>query len=75
MATSTSVIPAPLHPVRQLARWAAEHCPQNGIVLDIGPVSTPPATFGPYCAGVLGLSEATPTMPSSATAHSTRGIG
>jgi 2-polyprenyl-6-hydroxyphenyl methylase/3-demethylubiquinone-9 3-methyltransferase len=30
------VIPAPRDPVRHLARWAAEHCPDDGVVLDIG---------------------------------------
>ncbi|MGB0099143.1 MAG: methyltransferase domain-containing protein [Nocardioides sp.] len=30
------VIPAPAHPVQALARWAAEHCPDGGIVLDVG---------------------------------------
>lgn len=33
---STSVVPAPVDPVRALARWAAEHCPQGGTVLDVG---------------------------------------
>lgn len=32
----TQVIPAPAHPVRALAQWAAEHCPDRGTVLDVG---------------------------------------
>lgn len=34
--SSTSVVPAPVDPVRALARWAAEHCPAGGTVLDVG---------------------------------------
>jgi SAM-dependent methyltransferase len=34
--SDTRVIPAPAHPVRALARWAAEHCPDGGTVLDVG---------------------------------------
>lgn len=34
--TTTEVIPAPVDPVRALARWAAQHCPEGGVVLDIG---------------------------------------
>lgn len=33
---ATQVIPAPAHPVRALVRWAAEHCPEGGTVLDVG---------------------------------------
>ena len=30
------MVAAPAHPVRALARWAAQHCPDGGIVLDVG---------------------------------------
>ncbi|GAA1964591.1 hypothetical protein GCM10009798_26000 [Nocardioides panacihumi] len=33
---STSIIAAPANPVRALARWAAQHCPDEGLVLDVG---------------------------------------
>lgn len=32
----TIVVPAPADPVRALARWAAERCPEGGCVLDVG---------------------------------------
>lgn len=35
--TSTSVVvAAPANPVRALAHWAAQHCPEGGDVLDVG---------------------------------------
>lgn len=43
---SACVIPAPRDPVRHLARWAAEHCPENGVVLDLG--------AGEHASGELG---------------------
>ena len=32
----TTVIPPPDDPVRALTRWAAQHCPRGGTVLDVG---------------------------------------
>jgi SAM-dependent methyltransferase len=33
---SAEVVSPPRDPVRQLARWAAEHCPEGGLVLEVG---------------------------------------
>ena len=30
------MVAAPANPVRALARWAAQHCPEGGLVLDVG---------------------------------------
>jgi SAM-dependent methyltransferase len=43
----TLVIPAPAHPVRALARWAAEHCPEGGLVLDVGAGEHASGDLGP----------------------------
>jgi hypothetical protein len=32
----TEVVKAPTSPVRALARWAAQHCPEGAVVLDVG---------------------------------------
>ncbi|MDQ4054850.1 MAG: methyltransferase domain-containing protein [Actinomycetota bacterium] len=43
----TVVIPAPAHPVRALVRWAAEHCPEGGKVMDVGAGEHASGDLGP----------------------------
>lgn len=43
----TVVIPAPAHPAHALARWAAQHCPEGGKVLDVGAGEHASGDLGP----------------------------
>ena len=45
-SVDTQVVAAPVNPVCELARWVVQHCPDDGIVLDLG--------AGDHASGYLG---------------------